>query len=153
VELSRRAVSAERLFAIFGCLVAAFVVFAMLLEVSSFVTILAYRKFHHDPLAPQRSPAYDGEPWGREFWAEQTSFWSKARATYLPFMVWGVRNWHGKYINTDDTEMGSWRRPIPGMRDTCAKTAILRIWVWRINCLRNWHSGLGNHSIVLVART
>src|SRR6516225_8951844 len=98
--------------------------------VSSFVTILLYGKFHRDPLVPQESPAYDGEPWGREFWAEQTSFWSKARATYSPFMVWGVRNWHGKYVNTDDTEMGTWRRTIPGIRATCAKTAILRIWVF-----------------------
>ena len=39
MELSRRAVSAERLFAIFGCLVAAFVIVGILLEVSSFVTI------------------------------------------------------------------------------------------------------------------
>jgi hypothetical protein len=45
-------------------------------------------------------------------------------------MVWGVRNWHGKYVNTDDTEMGTWRRTIPGIRATCAKTAILRIWVF-----------------------
>lgn len=125
-----RHVSGERFFAILGCLVVAFGVLAILVELFSFAFLFAYHRFHSDPLGPQRSPAYDGEEWGREFWKEQTSFWSKARSNYLPFMVWGVRQWHGKYINTDDIEMGTWRRTIQARREGCTQTKVRSVWVF-----------------------
>jgi hypothetical protein len=81
-------------------------------ELSSFAFLFAYRRLHSDPLAPQKSAAYDKEEWGREFWTEQTSFWSKARSNYLPFTVWAAKRWHGKYTHTDDTQTGTWRRTI-----------------------------------------
>jgi lysophospholipase L1-like esterase len=121
---------AERFFAILGCSVAALGVFAVLLELSCFAFLSAYRRFHSDPLGPQKSPAYKGEPWGREFWNEQTSFWANARSNYLPFTVWGARKWHGQYINTDDSEMGTWRRTIQAMSEGCTKTRVRRIWVF-----------------------
>jgi lysophospholipase L1-like esterase len=45
-------------------------------------------------------------------------------------MVWGVRKWHGKFINTDDTEMGTWRRTVDARGDACRNTAVRRVWVF-----------------------
>ena len=123
-------VSAERLFAILGRSVATLMVVAILGELCSFAILLAYGKFHRDPLVPQKSPAYDNEKWGREFWAEQSAFWSQARSNYLPFMVWGVRKWHGKFINTDDTEMGTWRRTVQAESAVCGNMAGRKVWVF-----------------------
>jgi len=130
VERTRRTIAGERLLAMFGCWVAVFGIVLLLVELFSFAFLSAYRRFHSDPLGPEKSPAYNSEEWGREFWVEQTSFWAKARASYLPFMIWGVRKWHGKYINTDDTEMGTWRRTIPPISEGCAKTRVRKIWVF-----------------------
>src|SRR5215831_19101745 len=88
------------LFALVGRTTVAFLVIAIVLEVTSFAGLSIYRRFHQDPLSPQNSPAYDSERWGAEFWREQWAFWSHARSNYLPFMVWSVRKWHGKFINT-----------------------------------------------------
>ena len=123
-------VSAERLFAILGRSVATLMVVAILGELCSFAILLAYGKFHRDPLVPQKSPAYDDEKWGREFWAEQSAFWTQARSNYLPFMVWGVRKWHGKFINTDDTEMGTWRRTVQAESAVCGNMAGRKVWVF-----------------------
>ena len=130
MQQTRRPVSAERFFAILGCTFAAISVVVILLELSSFVVLSAYGRLHRDPLIPQKSPAYDSEKWGADFWAEQTSFWSKGHSNYLPFMVWGVRKWHGKYINSDDTEMGRWRRTTSAMSEKCTKDAVRRVWVF-----------------------
>ena len=123
-------VSAERLFAILGRSVATLMVVAILGELCSFALLLAYGKFHRDPLVPQKSPAYGNEKWGREFWAEQSAFWAQARSNYLPFMVWGVRKWHGKFINTDDTEMGTWRRTVQAESAVCGNMAGRKVWVF-----------------------
>jgi lysophospholipase L1-like esterase len=120
----------ESFFGIVGRSVVTLVIVAILAELCSFAILIPYRRFHRDPLAPQNSPAYDNETWGREFWAEQGAFWDQARSNYLPFMVWGVRKWHGKFINTDDTEMGSWRRTIQATSDVCKKIAVRNIWVF-----------------------
>jgi len=130
VQQTHDKVSAERLFAILGRSVATLMVVAILGELCSFAILLAYGKFHRDPLVPQKSPAYDDEKWGREFWAEQSAFWSQARSNYLPFMVWGVRKWHGKFINTDDTEMGTWRRTVQAESAVCGNMAGRKVWVF-----------------------
>ena len=130
MQESRRAEAAERFFAILGRSVFAFILLAGAVEVFSFVALHFYNSRHRDPLIPQNSPAYDREPWGREFWAEQSSFWSQARSKYLPFTVWSAREWHGKYINTDTSEMGMWRRSIQAMNDGCSKIGVRTIWVF-----------------------
>jgi lysophospholipase L1-like esterase len=130
VQQTHDKVSAERLFAILGRSVATLMVVAILGELCSSAILLAYGKFHRDPLVPQKSPAYDDEKWGREFWAEQSAFWSQARSNYLPFMVWGVRKWHGKFINTDDTEMGTWRRTVQAESAVCGNMAGRKVWVF-----------------------
>jgi lysophospholipase L1-like esterase len=123
-------VFAESFFAILGRSVATLIVVVILGELCSFGLLLVYSRFHRDPLLPQKSPAYDNEKWGREFWAEQSVFWAQARSNYLPFMVWGVRKWHGKFINTDDTAMGTWRRTVQAASDGCGNMAVRKVWVF-----------------------
>jgi lysophospholipase L1-like esterase len=130
VQQSRHKVFAESFFGILGRSVATLIAVALLGELCSFAILLAYGRFHRDPLVPQKSPAYDKENWGREFWAEQSAFWAQARSNYLPFMVWGVRKWHGKFINTDDTEMGTWRRTVQAASEACRNTAVRKVWVF-----------------------
>jgi lysophospholipase L1-like esterase len=130
VERTRRAASAEKAFTILGMSLFAFILAAALVEMSAFIALHAYRESHRDPLAPEQSPVYDSESWGREFWAEQTSFWANARSTYQPFTVWGVRKWHGKYINTDKMELGTWRRTIQSMGQGCMKAGTRKVWVF-----------------------
>ena len=130
MQQSRHKVFAESFFGILGRSVATLIAVALLGELCSFAILLAYGRFHRDPLVPQKSPAYDKENWGREFWAEQSAFWAQARSNYLPFMVWGVRKWHGKFINTDDTEMGTWRRTVQASSEVCRNTAVRRIWIF-----------------------
>ena len=130
MQQTRHAVFAEEFFGILGRSVATLIVVAILAELCSFALLLAYGRFHRDPLVPQKSPAYDNEKWGREFWTEQSAFWAQARSNYLPFMVWGVRKWHGKFINTDDTEMGTWRRTVQAASDGCGNMAARRVWVF-----------------------
>jgi lysophospholipase L1-like esterase len=129
VERSRAA-GAEKVFTILGMSLFAFMLVAALVEVSAFLALRAYHASHSDPLAPQQSPVYDSESWGREFWTEQTSFWTKARSTYPSFTIWGVRQWHGKYINTDEMELGTFRRTIQSMGQGCTKAGTRKVWVF-----------------------
>jgi lysophospholipase L1-like esterase len=130
VQQTRHAVSADRFFGVLGRSVAALIVVAILGELGAFALLLAYGRFHRDPLVPRNSPAYDNEKWGREFWTEQSAFWTQAHSNYLPFMVWGVRKWHGKFINTDDTEIGTWRRTVQAASDGCGNMAVRKVWVF-----------------------
>ena len=57
------------------------------------------------------SPVYAGAQWAREFWLEE-SLRRKKPTVYVPFRVWGVTDWHGKYINNDPGVRGVWRRTI-----------------------------------------
>jgi lysophospholipase L1-like esterase len=130
VNETARAASVGRFFSMVGVWLVVFTLVAILAEVFSYTALYAYGRFHHDPLRPEKSPAYNGEKWGNEFWTEQASFWSRARSSYLPFTVWSVRQWHGKYINTDVTEMGKWRRTTQAMSEGCSKASTRRVWVF-----------------------
>ena len=130
VQPTRHAVLIEGFFGIIGRSVITLIVVAILAELCSIPALRAYGRFHRDSLVPQKSPAYDNEKWGREFWTEQSAFWARARTNYLPFMVWGVRKWHGKFINTDDTEMGTWRRTVDPRGEVCKNAAVRRVWVF-----------------------
>lgn len=68
VEQDRREAVANRFFTMVGRSTAAFLVIAIVLEIVSFAALSVYRRLHKDPLSPQNSPAYEGEPWGAEFW-------------------------------------------------------------------------------------
>jgi len=57
------------------------------------------------------SPVYKGAEWAREFWQEE-SLRRKKPTVYVPFRIWSVTDWHGKYINNDPGIRGVWRRTI-----------------------------------------
>lgn len=71
------------------------------------------------------SPVYKGAEWAREFWQEE-SLRRKKPTVYVPFRIWSVTDWHGKYINNDPGVRGVWRRTInPANCD-----ALHRVTVW-----------------------
>jgi lysophospholipase L1-like esterase len=73
------------------------------------------------------SPVYAGAEWAPEFWREEAVRQQKAR-TYVPFRLWGVTEWHGKYINNDLVAEEFWRRTInPG---NCIGTNTLSVWTF-----------------------
>jgi lysophospholipase L1-like esterase len=57
------------------------------------------------------SPVYTGAEWAREFWQEE-SLRRKKPTIYVPFRIWSVTDWHGKYINNDPGVGGVWRRTL-----------------------------------------
>jgi lysophospholipase L1-like esterase len=70
------------------------------------------------------SPVYTGASWAQEFWQEESAR-RKKPAVYVPFRLWSVTNWHGKYINNDQGVKGVWRRTInPAKCDAAHKTAV-----------------------------
>jgi hypothetical protein len=71
------------------------------------------------------SPVYAGVEWAREFWQEE-HLRRKKPTVYVPFRIWGVKNWHGKYINNDQGVIGDWRRTI----NPASCDALRRVTVW-----------------------
>jgi hypothetical protein len=71
------------------------------------------------------SPVYAGVEWAREFWQEEY-LRRKKPTVYVPFRIWGVKNWHGKYINNDQGVRGVWRRTI----NPASCDALRRVTVW-----------------------
>jgi len=120
----------QRFFAVVGYAICSCIVLAVVLELGSFVVLSIHGRSHPDPLAPDLSPAYDGAAWAGEFWKEQEAMWKKARSDYVPFVLWGARKWHSQYINTDQTEMGTWRRTIQAMSPECQKKTVRKVWVF-----------------------
>ena len=75
------------------------------------------------------NPAYKAYSWAPEFWKEEKSRWQSPHGGYEPFRIWGVAPWHSKYINTDNTQNGSWRRtvnPVGG----CTNSARIDVWMF-----------------------
>lgn len=120
----------ERFCAVVGYAICSLVVIVVLLDFGSWVVLSIRSAPQRNRVPPSMNPAYAGEPWASEFWKEQTSMWKKARYKYVPFVIWGAREWHGKYLNTDDTEMGTWRRTVQAMSTGCPRTAVRNVWVF-----------------------
>ena len=73
------------------------------------------------------SPVYAGADWSRPFWQEE-SLRRKTSAVYVPFRIWGVKDWHGKYINNDPGVRGVWRRTINP--STCDPAHTVTVWTF-----------------------
>lgn len=79
------------------------------------------------------SPAYAGYAWAEYFWREQraeTQFEDTHPAPYEPFRVWGMWEWHGKYVNMDRTEMGARRRTVNLFQPGCESQRAQQVWVF-----------------------
>ena len=99
-------------FALLGYAVISSVIVVGLLEFGSFLVLTAYHWIRPDlqESIADTSPAYSGYPWASEFWKEERSRWNSQHGSYEPFRIWGVAPWNGKYINTDNSPDGTWRR-------------------------------------------
>jgi hypothetical protein len=120
-----------RFFAFLGYLIVSLIVAVFLLEFGAYLMISAYhwaRSAHYE--YADSNPAYGGYPWAAEYWKEERSSWNGQRQVYQPFRIWGVAPRHGKYINTDDTPTGPWRRTVNPSDGNCDKQKSLRVWMF-----------------------
>ena len=116
-------------FALLGYAVICIVVVALLLESGAFIVLTAYHGLRPDTQDnfADTSPAYGGYPWASEYWKEEKTRWQLQHGSYEPFRIWGVAPWHGKYVNTDDTPNGTWRRTI---NPVCGKQSRFDVWMF-----------------------
>jgi len=124
-------VRSHSFFALVGYAVISFVIVVVLLESGSFVVWSAYhwiRPNVQENIA-DTSPAYSGYPWVSEFWKEEKSRWKSQHGSYEPFRIWGVAPWNGKYINTDTSPNGIWRRTINPSNAACEKQNV-EVWMF-----------------------
>lgn len=119
-----------RLFAIFGYAIFSLVVLAVLLELTSWAIWSVYQRsaYRGGSELQAASPAYLGDEWAAEFWPEER-LRQKSRKVYVPFLIWGVTHWHGKYINNDEGTTGLWRRTINPTRNDCKSTPVT-VWIF-----------------------
>jgi lysophospholipase L1-like esterase len=118
------------LFAVLGYTVFSLVVLAALLEFASWAIWSAYHTKHLEgPENQAASPVYAGTAWAQEFWQEEYSR-RKSRRSYVPFLLWDVTNWHGKYINNDESPTGVWRRTLNPADDQCKLKHRLTVWIF-----------------------
>ncbi len=119
-------------FAFVGYAVISSIIVILLLEVGAFVVWSAYHwvRFDSRVNVADTSPAYNGYPWASEFLKEEKLRWNSQHGKYEPFRIWGVAPWHDKYINTDDTPNGSWRRTINPTNSGCEKQTSIEVWVF-----------------------
>ena len=119
-----------RFFAVVGYAVFAMIALAVLLELTCWAGWSAYRRAR--PVFPelrQASPAYDGEAWAAEFWREELGR-QRSRKVYVPFRLWATTDWHGKYINNDESESGAWRRTVNPLRSDCSEKRKVNVWIF-----------------------
>jgi len=76
---------------------------------------------------PGASPVYADVEWAREFLQEE-SLRKKKPTIYVPFRIWGVTDWHGKYINNDPGVRGVWRRTINPAN--CDAPPRVTVWIF-----------------------
>jgi lysophospholipase L1-like esterase len=118
------------IFGLLGYTVFILVVLTVLLELASWaIWSVAHRSEYPGGSELQAaSPAYHGYEWAAEFWQEEP-LRQKSRKLYVPFLMWGVTNWHGKYVNNDAGATGIWRRTINPVRNDC-KTHTVTVWTF-----------------------
>jgi len=107
-----------------------FVVFALVaatLEFASWAIWSVFPITRPVELRDEASPVYAGVPWAKEFWREELSR-RAANGNYVPFRLWGVKDWHGKYINNDAGVGGFWRRTANPAN--CGASHSMTVWTF-----------------------
>ena len=106
---------------------------AIVAIVAAFLELIAWAAWSIHPITRQAelenqgaSPVYAGAAWSREFWQEESAR-RKKTTVYVPFRIWGVTDWHGKYINNDQTARGFRRRTI---NPNCNPEHELTVWTF-----------------------
>jgi lysophospholipase L1-like esterase len=117
-----------RCFSFLGYTVVVVVLVAALLELASWAIWSVHPLTRQAELENQgASPVYAGVDWAREFWQEE-SLRRKKPTVYVPFRIWSVTNWHGKYINNDQGVRGAWRRTINPAN--CVAPHSVSVWIF-----------------------
>jgi lysophospholipase L1-like esterase len=99
-------------FSLLGYGIVTIVLVAAFLEFVAWAIWAVHPLTHEAELKNQvASPVYAGAEWAGEFWQEE-SLRRKKPTVYVPFRVWGVTDWHSKYINNDPGLRGAWRRTV-----------------------------------------
>jgi lysophospholipase L1-like esterase len=99
-------------FTFLGFAIVALVLSAALLELASWAIWSIHAPTRQAELENQiESPVYTGAEWARGFWQEESAR-RKKHSDYVPFRLWSVVSWQGKYINNDPGPKGYWRRTI-----------------------------------------
>lgn len=122
----------RRWFAFVGFVVISSIVAIALLEFGAFLVLSAYhwiRPDGRDNFADS-SPAYSEYSWAPEYWKEEKARWKSQHGRYEPFVIWGAAPWHSKYINTDTTPQGTWRRTINAKNGGCEKRNSVEVWMF-----------------------
>jgi lysophospholipase L1-like esterase len=80
------------------------------------------------------SPAFDRFPWAEDFWKEERADWEQEfegpPPPYEPFRLWGMEEFHGQYINVDETPTGRIRRTLNKLQPGCDQHSTLKIWLF-----------------------
>lgn len=124
-------IPARGFFALIGYAVFSLVAIAGLLELGAFLVFRLRHGSSSDQVSPiPRSPSFVGVPWAAEFLAEEQARWEEQHGHYVPFRIWGVVPWHSKYINTDETELGTWRRTANAIPSRCEGKRLTEMWMF-----------------------
>jgi hypothetical protein len=117
--------SLPRYFSFLGFAIVGLVLIAALLELTSWAIWSVHPASREAELENQgASPVYAGVGWAPEFWREET-LRRRTPKVYVPFRLWSVTDWHGKYINNDQATGGVWRRTInPASCDPQQRVAV-----------------------------
>ena len=111
-----------------GYTIVAMVVIASVLELASWQICSIFPLTRQAQFKSQEaSPVYEGAQWAREFWKEEAVRREKTRP-YVPFRLWGVPEWHSKYINNDVGLEGTLRRTINPAN--CAPSTSMAVWMF-----------------------
>ncbi|HTC48535.1 MAG TPA: SGNH/GDSL hydrolase family protein [Candidatus Aquilonibacter sp.] len=104
--------SCSRFCCFLGSIIVIFALLGTLLELASWAIWSMYPLTRQAELENQiASPVYAGAEWAKEFWQEESAR-RKKHSIYVPFRLWSVTSWHGKYINNDPGSGGYLRRTI-----------------------------------------
>jgi lysophospholipase L1-like esterase len=118
-----------RFFVILGFAVFNLVMLATLLELASWMIWSAHHRGPYPFEEQAASPVYAGDPRAPEYWREE-SLRFRLHRPYVPYRVWGVTEWHGRYMNADAGEMGILRRTVNPSDDECQHKIRSIIWVF-----------------------
>jgi lysophospholipase L1-like esterase len=117
-------------FSYLGYLIFSVLLAAAGLETGSAVIRAAYQRIHPGKAKDLSgaNPAYRGYPWAEQYWTEEHLRWSaNKKVNYVPFLVWGERPWHSKYINVDEGVVVNMRRTT---NPACEQTERRVIWMF-----------------------
>jgi len=116
-------------FTIFGYTIFSLLVIAILLELFSWIGLSSYDFISQSLRGPSAPSPIASEPWAQEFWKEESSQTNMPTA-YVPFLVWGAGDWHGKYVNHDEGKSGLVRRTTNPTGKTCTEQSARSVWMF-----------------------